>query len=132
MGGKSPGAVQLIGDTTIPLATLLLGGTVAATLLQGPGGFGSYGAAIEVSLVKLVAMPLLGYLVLRYCPWINPTADASLALLLMLEFAAPPGTSLVVFCQQHSYPVRLIPAACLVSYLLCMVTVPFWVALTPH
>ena len=131
VGGHSPGALQLIGDITTPLATLILGGTVAAQLRHGTGEVSSKRAAVEVSVVKLVVLPLIGYALLRYCPFLNPTRDATLALLLMLEFAAPPGVNVAVFLQQHGYPAKLLPATCLFSYVACLITVPFWVALVP-
>jgi len=129
IGGRSPGALQLIGDITTPLATIVLGGTIASQLRHGTGGIGSKRAAFEVSMVKLLVLPAIGYTLLRYCTFLNPTGDATLALLLMLEFAAPPGVNVAVFLQQHGYPARLLPSACLISYVACLITVPLWVAL---
>jgi predicted permease len=131
---KPPGAVQLIGDLTVPLATVVLGGSIAATARQGAGGLRSLGhkrAALEVALMKLVVAPVIGYVVLRLSGALGGTSDTAkvLALLLMLEFASPPAINIAVFCQQHNYKMKLIPGACLLCYILSLVTVPFWVAM---
>ena len=57
--------------------------------------------------------------------------QADLWTLLMLEFSAPPALALGVFSQQYGYRMKIIPAACLISYIFCLITVPFFVALAP-
>ncbi len=131
LGGQTPGALQLIGDLTVPLATLVLGGSIAATLRGSLAQVPFKRAALEVAIVKLVVVPFAGYCVLRFWPGGGFEANRTLWLLLMLEFAAPPAMNIAVFCQQQNFPMRLIPAACLVCYLLSLVTVPLWVALVP-
>jgi predicted permease len=79
-------------------------------------------------VVKLILYPLLGYFVVRQF------LDASnhvVWVLLMLEFSAPPALALGVFSQQYGYKMKIIPAACLISYIFCLITVPFFVALAP-
>lgn len=124
--GRPGGVLQLLGDLTVPLATITLGGSIAINVR---GQVQYKRAALEVALMKLIVMPLLGYFVLRqflpkeqYVTWV----------LLMLQFAAPPGLALAVFSQQYGYKMTLIPAACLLCYILCLATVPFFVALVPR
>ncbi len=124
LGGTSPGALQLVGDLTVPLATLILGGAIAGTLGVN-SRLENKRFALEIAMWKLIFVPLCGYGLLRAFH----VEDGSLRLLLMLEFAAPPAINVAVFCQQHSYPMRLTPAACLICYGLGIATVPFWVAL---
>lgn len=120
----SSGAMQQIGDLTVPLATLTLGGTIAANVR---GRITYRRAVVETTLMRLVVVPLVGYFVIRH--WY--ATDHVVALLLMLQFASPPAIALTVFGQQHRLNMKLIPATCLLSYILCLLTVPFWVALVP-
>jgi predicted permease len=128
-GNSSPGVIQLIGDLTVPLATLVLGGTVAQTALSGIKGFTNKRAALEVNLWKLVALPAIGWAIIRFWPTPMFEQDQVLRLLIMLQFAAPVAVQVSVFCAQHGYPTRLVPAASVLSYTLCILTVPLWVAL---
>ncbi len=128
-GTGSPGVVKLLGDLTVPLATLVLGGTVAKTASMGIKGFSNKTAALEVNIWKLVVLPALGWAIIHFWPTPMFQNDQMLRLLVMLEFAAPVAVQVSVFCAQYGYPTRLVPAASVLSYTLCIVTVPFWVAL---
>ena len=126
IGGQAPGALGLIGDTTIPLATIILGATIAQTLRAQ--NFNNPRYAAEIAFWKLAIWPLAGWALIHF--WPTPLfQDPVLRLLIMLEFAVPPATNIAVFCQQHEYPMKLTPAASLACYALCVVTLPFWVAL---
>ena len=125
----TPGAMQQIGDLTVPLATLSLGGSIAINLR---GRMEYKRAAVEVSVMRLVVAPLVGLFIIPYLQrWLGHS-DRVVWLLLMLQFASPPAIALAVFAQQHNYTMRLIPAASLLSYILCLLTVPFFVALAPQ
>ncbi len=122
----APGAIQLVGDTTIPLATIVLGATVAQTVRAG--NFNNPRFAAEIAFWKLAIWPLVGLAIIKF--WPGPLFDDRvLRLLIMLEFSVPPATNIAVFCQQHNYPMKLTPAASLACYALCVVTIPFWIAL---
>jgi predicted permease len=130
--GGDVGAVQLVGDLTVPLATILLGASVADSLRGPLGDIVGKRVALEVTLVKMVIYPLLGYFLLVWASThLNWPAlhDPVVQLLIMLQFAAPPAVALSVFSQQNGYAMKFIPLACLVSYIVCLFTVPFWVAL---
>lgn len=124
--GGAVGAMQQIGDLTVPLATLTLGGSIALNLR---GRIEYKRAALEVALMRLVVVPALGYWFLLQ---VLPRDDYVVWILFMLQFASPPAIALSVFSQQHGYRMRLIPAASLLCYILCLVTVPFFVALVPR
>lgn len=122
----APGALALVGNTTIPFATIVLGAAIAQTVRSG--NFANPAIAAEVAFWKLAAWPLVGLLLIKF--WPSPLFDdRALRLLIMLEFSVPVSTAIVVFCQQNNYQMRLMPAACLACYALCVVTIPFWVAL---
>lgn len=126
IGVDAPGAIQLIGDTTIPLATLVLGATVAQTIRAR--NFANPRFAAEIAFWKLAIWPLVGLAIIKF--WPGPLFDDRvLRLLIMLEFSVPVATNIAVFCQQHDYPMKLTPAASLACYALCVITIPFWVAL---
>lgn len=128
LGGETPGAINLLGELTVPLAMLVLGGTIAQTARQNRGAHFPR-AAWETSAWKLVILPLVGWALIHFWPTPLFENDRVLRLILMLQFAAPSAINVVVFCQQFNYPMRLTPAACLLGYALCIVTVPFWVSL---
>lgn len=128
-GGKT-GFMQQIGDLTVPLATISLGGSIAASMRNR---MEYKRAALEVTAMKMVIYPLLGYFLLLW--WLGPPqtpADNVIWVLMMLQFTAPPAINLNVFTQQHGYPTRLIPTACLLCYIACLFTVPFFLALIPR
>jgi len=122
----SVGAMQQIGDLTIPLAMLVLGGSIAANV---QGKIEMKSAVAATTLMKLIIMPLLGYIILRFAMGKPTPENTAIYVLLMLQFCAPPGTNLTIFSQQYGYKMRLIPAVCLACYILCLITVPFFVAL---
>ena len=126
-GGK-PGAMQNLGDLTVPLATLTMGGSIALNVRGAWADIPFKRAALEVTVVKLIIYPLLGYFIVRQ--FVHPS-DHIVWTLLMLEFSAPPALALAVFSQQYGYKMKIIPAACLISYIFCLITVPFFVALAP-
>ncbi|HEY0075016.1 MAG TPA: AEC family transporter [Abditibacteriaceae bacterium] len=126
--GSKPGALQHLGDLTVPLATLTMGGSIAVNVRGSLAEIPFKRAALEVTFVKLVIYPLLGYFLVRQ---FLPADDHVVWTLLMLEFAAPPALALAVFSQQYGYTMKIIPAACLISYIFCLFTVPFFVALAP-
>ncbi len=126
-GGRSPGALQLLGDLTTPLATLVLGGTIGQTAARGWAHFSGKTAALEVSFWKLLVFPAVGWLLIHLLPGLF--AERALRLMVMLQFAAPVAMNVAIFCQQHRLPMRVTPAACLATYALCLLTVPFWCAL---
>ena len=123
--GGATGAVQQIGDLTVPLATLTLGGSIAANV-RGKLRFKR--AVAETTLMRLVVVPAIGYFILLT---FLGRGDHVVWLLLMLQFASPPAIALAVFAQQNKLDMKIIPATCLLSYILCLITVPFFVALVP-
>ena len=126
IGGQAPGAIGLVGATTIPLATLILGATVAQTVRAG--NFSNRARALEIAFWKLAVWPLVGLALIHFWPGAL-FQDRVLRLLVMLEFAVPPAANIAVFCQQQNYPMKLVPAASLICYGLCVTTIPIWVAL---
>ncbi len=126
----SVGAAQLIGDITVPLATLVLGASIGVSLPANLSQMRFKRAISEIALAKMIVWPLLGFLLLRqFLPSVGSGGDRVVWVLLMLEFAAPPAINVPVFARQHGYEMRLIPNACLVCYALGLMTVPLWVAL---
>lgn len=119
------GAIQQIGDRTVPLSTFALGGSVAVRGLARKIGSVAQTieaqpartrAAFEVSLMKLVGMPLCGLLLTPLLlKWLGKSGDPTMLLLFALQWAAPPATSLASFAEQHDYRMTLIPLASLMS-----------------
>ena len=122
--------MQLIGDLTVPLATIVLGASIGADLPEKLNQLQWKRATLEVMFVKMLLYPFIGWLVLRgFLPSIAQGGDRVIWVLLMLEFASPPAINVGVFARQQGYEMRYIPAACLLCYGIGMLTIPFWIAL---
>jgi predicted permease len=131
--GRGVGAVQLIGDLTVPLATLVLGASIGVSLTGKISDLSYKRATVEVAVLKMLIFPLLGFLLMRqFLVPVGSGGDRVVWVLLMLEFAAPPAINTPVFARQHGYEMRYIPAACLLCYAVALITVPLWVALALH
>ncbi len=127
---KSVGAMQLIGDLTVPLATIVLGASIGADLPEKLSQLQWKRATLQVTAVKMLLYPFIGWLLLRgFLPPISQGGDRVIWVLLMLEFASPPAINVGVFARQQGYKMRYIPAACLLCYGVAMLTIPFWIAL---
>ena len=126
------GAMQMIGDLTVPLATILLGASIADSLRGRISDLEGKRAALEVTLMKMVLYPAIGYGILYFVstlPGMEYWSDPTVQVLVMLQFASPPAVALSVFSSQHGYVMKFIPLTCLICYTICLLTVPFFVAL---
>jgi predicted permease len=132
MAGSNVGAVQMIGDLTVPLATLLLGASIADAVRGRFSDLEGKRAALEVTGVKMLLYPVLGYGLLQLGAHLSQATfwhDSTVRILLILQFASPPAVALSVFAQEHGYRAKFIPLACLICYIVCLLTVPVFVAL---
>jgi len=118
------GAVSLMGEAAIPLATFILGAAIGSL----PMKFHLYlGDAFRTMLVKLVLMPaamiaLLSAIGLRH-------SDPLLSLLYVIQAASAPATTIILQIKAYGGNLERIGCALALSYAACAVTLPFWIAL---
>lgn len=119
------GAIHLLGQATVPLATFILGASIGAINPRFRRHAGDIG---RVVLVKLILLPagLIAALL-----WIPPLRglDPLLASMLVLQGASAPATSLLLAVQTYGGPVERVSTILLVANALCLFILPFWVAL---
>jgi len=117
-------AVDMLGKATVAIATLILGATfgkLSFHLHIPPWD------VIRVILIKLFLVPaimvtlLLIFPLYRNYPLLND--------LLILEASAPAATALIIQIRRYGGDEHTVGGVLLISYLVCLLTVPFWLAI---
>lgn len=110
----------LIGDCTLPLAMFVVGGNIACIHL----GKIDKRAISLVVLGKLLIMPLMGlWLVLTFnLPYL-------LGLVILMQFAMPPATSLSVVIRHYKKEDLLISQGVFFGHLFSILTIPLFLSL---
>jgi malate permease and related proteins len=117
-------AMDLLGEATVPLANFILGAVLGSISLR----IRPYLAdAVRVVGVKLFVIPLLALLVLRFTGWFSD--NALLCDFFILQAASPPATGLILQVRNYGGDVQKVSSLMLVCYSLCVLTLPFWLAL---
>ena len=116
--------MDLLGEATVPLANFILGAVLGSISLR----IRPYLAdAIRVVGVKLFLIPLLVLLVLRFTDWFS--GNELLCNFFILQAASPPATGLILQVRNYGGDVQKVSSLMLVCYSLCVLTLPFWLAL---
>ena len=118
------GSIELMGDATVPIATLILG----ATLGTLPWKFKPVIKDLSwVAIIKLVVVPGVVFLLLQGSAL--ATDYPLLCKLLILEASAPAATALIIQIRRYGGDQDKAGTIMLFSYLLCLILIPFWLAL---
>ncbi|MCF7957401.1 MAG: AEC family transporter [Phycisphaerae bacterium] len=121
--GAMADSIALLGQAAVPLANFILGAVLGSiTLRLKPYVFD----AIRVMSVKLFLVPLFTVIILYY---INLHADYPiLAKFLILQAAAAPATGIILQAKKYGGDIQKISNIMLLSYMMCIITMPFWMA----
>jgi malonate transporter len=123
-GFALPGVVDEIlatlGQAVVPLCLILIGVSLAHY-----GARGAVRAAIGLSLLKLVAMPIV---VLAFARGVIGLTGTPLAIVVMMA-ALPVGSNALIFAQRYRTLQAETSAAIVVSTLGFVATAPLWLAL---
>lgn len=112
--------LRLVGDCTLPLAMFIVGGSLAFIKLKHI----DKKAIFFVLLVKLIILPVLGLLfILRF------NLPELIGLLIIMELAVPPATSLSVITRHYKKEDLLISQGVLFGHLLSLITLPVFLSL---
>ena len=124
MGLALPGPVDetlaLLGSAVAPLCLVLIGISLAYTRVAG-----AVGAALQISLLKLLALPAL---VLVVAHWGFGLAGLPLQVVVLMA-AMPTGSNALIFAQRYRAGEVEATAAIVISTLGFVLTAPLWLAL---
>jgi len=112
--------LRMIGDCTLPLAMFVVGGSLALIHLKHI----DKKAIFWVVLLKLVILPILGlWLILKF------KLPALMGLLILMELAVPPATSLSVIARHYKKEDLLISQGVFFGHLISLITLPLFLSL---
>jgi predicted permease len=112
--------LRLIGDCTLPLAMFVVGGSLAQVHL----GHIDKKAVFLMGLAKLVILPVLGLcLILKF------KFPQLLGLLILIQLAMPPATSLSLITSHYKKEDLLISQGISFGHVLSIVTIPVFLSL---
>jgi len=116
--------ISMLGNATVPVATLILGATLGAL----PWKFKPIiGDLAWVVVIKMIAVPAIVFLALYHS---SLAANYPLlSKLLILEAAAPPATALIIQIRRYGGDQEKAGTIILFSYFACLLLIPFWLAL---
>ncbi|MBN1914103.1 MAG: AEC family transporter [Candidatus Omnitrophica bacterium] len=112
--------LRMIGDCTLPLALLVVGGNLAAVRLKGA----DKKAVSLMVLAKLIILPALALLFV-----VKFDLALSLGMLILIEFAMPPATSLSLIIRHYKKDDLFISQAVFWGHILSLVSVPVFLSL---
>jgi len=116
--------ISLLGQATVPVATLILGATIGAL----PWRFKSLLKDLSITvIIKLILVPAIVIFALYLSPL--PERYPLLSNLLVLEASAPAATAMIIQIRRYGGDEKKAGSILLVSYLACLVLIPFWLAL---
>jgi len=112
--------LRMIGDCTVPLAMFVVGGSLALIRLRQI----DKKAMILMVLAKLIILPALGlFLVLRF------KLPELIGLLILMQLAVPPATSLSVITRHYKKEDLLISQGVFFGHIVGLVTLPLFLSL---
>lgn len=116
-------AVGLIGDATVPVATVVLGAVLGSVRLE----LGDHLAdSLRVLAVKFVVLPAVTVAVLLVLD--VHAVHPLLARFLVLEAAAAPAANIILMVRTYGGEEQVISRLMLHAYLVCAIALPTWLA----
>lgn len=112
--------MRLVGDCTLPLAMLIIGGNLAEMNL----GRIHRGPLALALLFKLVVMPVLGLILILVA-----RLPALIGLLLLIQLAMPPATTLSVLVRYYKKEDYLVSQGIFFGHILSMISIPVFLSL---
>jgi predicted permease len=112
--------LRMVGDCTLPLAMLVVGGSLAAIHLKHV----NKKAIFLMVLAKLIILPALGLWLI-----IKLRLPELMGLLILMELAVPPATSLSVITRQYKKEDFLISQGIFFGHIFSLITLPLFLGL---
>lgn len=116
-------SVSLVGEATIPVSNIVLGATLGTISLKV---WPKFIDLLKITSIKFIFTPLATILVL----WLIGLKEVNplLSTLLVIESAAAPATALILQVRSYGGDQQNIGSTMLISYAICLLAIPFWVA----
>lgn len=125
LGSSVPAAIlrpmKLLGDCTIPLAMIVLGGVICSNLKNRI--YLKKTTIFELSFVKLLLMPAIVFLFIYIF-----RVPKDLGFLIMLQATMPPATTLSTFAAAYEGNYEFIVQSTFYLYLFSIITIPVFIA----
>jgi predicted permease len=115
-------ASAMLGNATVPVATFILGATLAMSIRKIP----SFWDTFRIIIVKFVILPVVMILVLYFMH--TGQKYPLLAQVLVLQAATAPATSHILMVRTYGGDIGRVGGIMFVSYLVCLFAIPFWLA----
>ncbi len=116
-------ATGFLGAATVPLATFILGATLATSINAVP----KFNDTIKVIFVKFLALPVLTIFLLSY---FNTGENFPLlADVLVIQSASAPATAHILQLRTYGGNLKTAGGIIFVSYLVCLFAIPLWLTL---
>jgi len=112
--------LNMIGDCTLPLAMFVVGGNIAAIHLTRV----NKKAILLMTLAKLIILPALGFLFV-----LRPPITPLMGLLIIMQLAMPPATSLSLIIRHYKKEDILISQGVFFGHILSLITIPVFLSL---
>jgi predicted permease len=112
--------LKMIGDSTLPLAMLVVGGNLAQIRLAHV----DKKAIILMSVAKLIILPAIGLGII-----INFKLPELIGLLILLQLAVPPATTPSVIIRHYKKEDLLISQGIFFGHILSLITLPIFLSL---
>lgn len=116
-------AIDMLGQATSPVATIILGATIGGLSFKFSGWIRDISASL---VIKLLLIPGLVFVVLLLSPSLR--SNLLLSNLLLLEAASPAATALIIQIRKYGGDEEKAGSLLLWSYIVCLLTIPLWMA----
>jgi hypothetical protein len=115
------GASDMLGQCTLPLAMIIVGGNLGMISITKEANKKAIGAVV---LLKLILLPMFAFLILR-----SFSISGYMGLLIILETAVPSATSLSLIARHYQLEDRLINQGIFFTHIFAIVTIPVFLCL---
>ena len=109
----------MLGQCTIPLSLLVVGGNLALMQLNPI----KKGVLVWVMIGKLILLPVFGLLIVRFFD-----VDYFIGLLIMIQMAMPSAVSLGVIIRRYSLVDDIVSNGILISHVISIITIPLFIS----
>jgi predicted permease len=116
-------AVDLLGSAAVPVATFILGAVLGSISLRLRPYLSD---AVRTVGIKLLVLPLLTVLVVLTLDL--HSSNPLLARFFVIEAAAAPAAGIILQVRSYGGDEQKIGSLMLLSYIVCIITLPLWVA----
>jgi predicted permease len=112
--------MKMIGDTTVPLAMIVVGGCLAQISIRNI----NKQTIFSLFIAKLILLPLVTLIFLAYFK-----LPRLVGFLVLLQAAMPPATSLALITRHYKVEDKLISQGIFLGHLLSLITIPLFLSL---